>query len=534
MPPSAAPSRLPLAALTAIVLLGAAMRCWQARESLWLDELHTAWCATGPLAEVAPRATIGNQSPLFFWLSWFVVQPFGPGELTVRLPSLVAGSLLPIALYGLIRHWTREPWLGVLAAWLTVVDPVQIFYATEARPYALVQLLAVVHIGLLAELLHSPPQSSPPLGGKFRDPVAGYGLHCAFVLIAALLFHLHYTAALLFPAEIAAVVLIATSRARGQLASQDAALAPVAWTTLLCDGLVVAVLCLPATPNVLAIFERRTNWELFVPQPTLGSIVTLLPWSWTAAIVLVGQASRLFRRPIEPTEVCPSILALSWLIVPLALAWLLTATDVARLFFLRYLMVSAPAAIVLATLAVPLIPWRTAQIPAGLAVALAALWTAVIPQFATDGRLIDRGHGDWRSAVAHFNRQPDHDRYPVLVTTQLIEADALRGSPDPALAAYCLFPVHSLYPIDADPAITIPLPRTSPGELDSQVRDLVRSRSGAWLIVGGSAAAVDGITQAMQASLSAVRAHESEWQAVQRHSFGTVHVLRFEPLDRGP
>jgi len=525
--PSPASSRLPLAALFALVLLGAAMRLWQARESLWLDELHTAWCAMGSLAEVAPRATIGNQSPLFFWIEWLLVQVLGPSELAVRIPSLVAGSLLPVALHGLIQRWTREPWLGVLAAWLVVVDPIQIFYATEARPYALVQLLAVIHMALIAEILSRP----------------SLRLHVAFILIGALLFHLHYTAALLFPAEIAAIVIVKFCEP-DRTACRCRSFAAL-W-------LLIALLCLPALPNLLAIYSRRTNWEAFVPQPSLRSLVSLLPWSWTALIVLVGQASRLSPHPPNQVDARPSILALCWLLVPLVLAWLLTVTDVARLFFLRYLIAIAPAAIVLAILAVWMVPWRQAKIAVGLAVALAALNTGVIPQLATDGRLIADRHGDWRSAIAHFNRQPDHDHYPLLLTTQLIESDALRGSPDSALREYCLFPVHSLYPIAADPAITIPLTRTSPGQLAPEVRDLVRSRGVAWIIVGGSEPAVDAATQQMLVSLAEgsgfrvqrsgittsgesgqrteVRGQQDGWRVVSRRSFGTVHVVLLRQL----
>ena len=86
MPPAA--SRLPQVVLAVLVLVGAALRVWQARESLWLDELHTAWCALGSLAEVAPRAMIGNQSPLFFWFEWLLVQGFGPSELRAVLYDL--------------------------------------------------------------------------------------------------------------------------------------------------------------------------------------------------------------------------------------------------------------------------------------------------------------------------------------------------------------------------------------------------------------------------------------------------------------
>ena len=101
MPPPdvTAPSlpRASLAAAIAITAIAAALRFWQAGESLWLDELHTAWCAHGSLSEVAQRAAIGNQSALFFWLEWLLVRIFGENELALRLPSLIAGSLLPLA-----------------------------------------------------------------------------------------------------------------------------------------------------------------------------------------------------------------------------------------------------------------------------------------------------------------------------------------------------------------------------------------------------------------------------------------------------
>jgi len=531
MPSPAAPSRLPLAALLAIVLLGAAMRLWQARESLWLDELHTAWCAIGSLAEVAPRATMGNQSPLFFWLHWLLVQVIGPSELTLRLPSLVAGSLLPVALYCLIRRWTSETWLAVLAAWLVVVDPKQIFYATEARPYALVELLAVLHVAVLVELLDRPT----------------LWLRLAWVLGAGLLFHLHYTAALLLASEVFAIAIaIRTDEDRIAYRRRDLAL----------DLLLIALLTTPALGNLRAIYGRRQNWEAFVDPQPIWAIFTLLPWTRTALVLPIAQAFCWYRSRAT-SDNRPAVIACSWLFVPLVLAWIATSTDVARIFLLRYLVVSAPAAILLTVLGLRLILWRRVQFAVGLTIAVLAITLSPITrQFATDGRFIADRHGDWRSAIAHFNRQPDHDRDPVLLATQLIEADSLRGSPDSALAAYCLFPVHSLYLIDADPAITIPLPRTNPGELDPQVRELVRSRCAAWLIVGGSAATVDAITQAMQASLeegsafrvqgsgdddlqegsqkSVVSGRESEWQAAQRHSFGTVHVLRFEALDRNP
>src|SRR5437763_344046 len=96
----------PLLATLGISLVAAALRIQPLSESLWLDELHTAWCAVGPLDEVARRAAIGNQSPLYFWLEWFIVGILGPTELSLRLLSIAAGSVLPIATFWMARRWS--------------------------------------------------------------------------------------------------------------------------------------------------------------------------------------------------------------------------------------------------------------------------------------------------------------------------------------------------------------------------------------------------------------------------------------------
>src|SRR5206468_6541242 len=109
-------------AAISISLVAAALRIPPLRESLWLDELHTAWCAVGPLDEVARRAAIGNQGPLFFWLEWLFLGILGPSELSLRLMSFVSGSLLPLAIFLLARRWKLET-AGLVAAGLLAVDP---------------------------------------------------------------------------------------------------------------------------------------------------------------------------------------------------------------------------------------------------------------------------------------------------------------------------------------------------------------------------------------------------------------------------
>src|SRR3954447_6651418 len=82
-----------------VSLVAAALRALPLGESLWLDELHTAWCAVGPLDEVARRAAIGNQGPPFFWLEWLSVHLLGPSEFSLRWMCWLVGSILPLALF---------------------------------------------------------------------------------------------------------------------------------------------------------------------------------------------------------------------------------------------------------------------------------------------------------------------------------------------------------------------------------------------------------------------------------------------------
>jgi hypothetical protein len=147
----------------------------------------------------------------------------------------------------------------------------------------------------------------------------------------------------------------------------------------------------------------------------------------------------------------------------------------------------------------------------------------LIEQFQQDGRFIADRRGDWRGAIAHFNAQPEHDRYPVLVHTRLIESDALRDKHDRRLEEYCLFPVTSLYPIDAARERLVPLPRTTPGRLEPAVRQRIEDNGGAWVIVSGQ-----GSEFRVQGSGQDTR---SRWRIVYERSFGTVHViqLRREP-----
>ena len=495
-----------------------------AQESLWIDELHTAWCAGGQFEEVVPRAGIGNQSPLFFWLEWAIANSFDGwlNELLLRGPSLAAGGALLIVVFLIVLRWLRSAWLGLLAAWIVALDPLANYYATEARPYALVTLLAALHVVLFAELCRRPT----------------WLLRAGFVAGMGLLFHLHYTAALLLPAELL-FWLVAWARR----------LMPVRYTSrqLTLDLALIVTLWLPAAGLIGAIFGRRQNWEAFVPRWPVWDLFDLLPWSGAAllglaAVLVERYAIELPRLRVGLASADPrlrfglvspdtlrwrqfAILCSCWLLVPLGLAWLASWTDVARLFFPRYLAVSMPAGILLAVSCVQLAPWKWSRVLIGASLATAALWGGV----SKEGDL--RGE-DWRGAVAWLNEQLAADPLPVLVVSDLIEDRALRQPHGQLLEDYCLYPVTSLYRLDVPRSELLPLPSTGEGVLDAAWRERLRSRGGAWLIVRTSDLRIANAVG--YAACAEVSTEDEVWHVKSNRHFGGVKLVLIRPRPPAP
>lgn len=495
--------------LAAIAVAALTVRLWQSRESLWLDELHTAWVATGPWTDVVSRSVQGNHSPLFFWMEWLLVHAIGRSEFAVRLPSLIAGTLLIIALYWVVWRWTRQRWLALLAAWLVAIEPQATYFGTEARPYALVQLFGLLHVALFVEIVERPTAL------KRAAMIAG----------AALLFHLHYTTALLFAGEF---VWYVWRRSRAPIAYTPMALAR--------DCALGALLAAPALGVLREVFGRRENWKSFVEQQPIWVGVQMLPWGATALVTAAAVAGwRWARRSrTDNGDRTPAGLgmALAWLLVPVTLAWLATASDVARLLSPRYLAASAPAALVLLALAVSAVPDATVRaIVAGAFAIVGTAMSPVIRSLAAGEPPIAWRTDDWRGAIAYFNSQPQHGQGTVLLRTLLIESDALTETPaDGALAEYSLYPIRSLYPIDAPRARLMPLRRSNLGELRPEMAAQIDTARFAWLIVGGTPEAAFRVTAVICAQLSA--RSSAPWAPNSSRAFGSVSVTLLERRGR--
>lgn len=479
--------------LIAALVVGALLRGYQLGESLWLDELHTSWTVRGSFNEVFERAAIGNQSPLYFWLAWFFARLPGSPEIALRLPSMLAGCALPAAMYWLTNRLVRtktetaDNTAALVAAWLTAVDPTGIFYSQEARPYALVQLVAVLHIGWLLQLLTADDRR----------------VRIAWIASGAVLVHLHYTAGLVLAAEAVALALIAATankpgERRAIVVHRGA------------DLLTMLLLISPAFIGMFDVASRRNNWRAFVEPQPFQMIFTLFPWTPAGVALVVLNRSRQ-----ALPERSLAVLS-SWLFVPLLVTWALTHFDVVPLFYARYLLAVWPASLLAAAICV-LIPRSPAvrSLLAGLVMAIAISNSQLIQNWRDDGRLLRDRNEDWALAVARLNEELATSPAPVLVRSGYIETDELATRHDGLFRAYCVSPVRGMYAAKCPDARLFPLGNHHPGKLTDEARAALLESQRAWLLVRTSS---EEVRKQLEKEL--------------RESIGADHSLEFSEPER--
>ena len=132
-----------LVVLAGVILAGLALRLAVPR-GIWLDEaisIHQANLSFHDMFENLQYAD--RHPPLHHVVLWLTVRVIGDGELAVRVPSLIAGTLVIPALYLLGRElYDRRT--GLIAAAFGAASPLLIWYAQESRMYAFVTLFGLL------------------------------------------------------------------------------------------------------------------------------------------------------------------------------------------------------------------------------------------------------------------------------------------------------------------------------------------------------------------------------------------------------
>jgi uncharacterized membrane protein len=151
-----------------VTALGAFLRFYNiGAQPLWLDEGFSFQFAQLPLSQLWGAEALNEANPpLYYTLLKFWIFFFGESETALRSLSAVIGILTIPLLYMLGKTLDKQQ-LGILAALLLAISPINIQYSQEARAYTLLTMAVTLTILGLAGLLKDPEGAKMPIGQGF-------------------------------------------------------------------------------------------------------------------------------------------------------------------------------------------------------------------------------------------------------------------------------------------------------------------------------------------------------------------------------
>lgn len=318
-------------------------------KSLWWDEslsLHRvegtlAYALSGEIAltdSVVELSTVDNHPPAYFVVLWLAIRLFGQSEFALRVPSLFFLTPIVPLLYATGRRLVNRR-AGLAAAMLGAISPMYLWYSQEARMYAMVAVLSLFSFYCFARAFLGRQRG---LELQRRWPwIVGCILASTLTLLT------HHLGSLLVAFEILALVVLILweSVSRRVLIPTAAVLATVSLVSLY-----RAVLNLPNIPS------NRAGWS-FVQLPvllrdllnsfSLGLSVDVADWYVMAVdllclLLMVIGAARLLVPSGRQKWHSTGWLLLSYLIIPVALLYLVSYVQPAYLTS-RHLIMITPA-----------------------------------------------------------------------------------------------------------------------------------------------------------------------------------------------
>ena len=131
-----------------LTLLALAVRAPNLGRAYWIDEGISVGIASHPLGQMPGLLRQDGSPPLFYFLLHFWTRWFGASEVAAHtLPMVISLAAVPAGYWAGRELFDREA--GLAAAALLATNPFLNWYATEARMYTLVVVLATVAVTLV-------------------------------------------------------------------------------------------------------------------------------------------------------------------------------------------------------------------------------------------------------------------------------------------------------------------------------------------------------------------------------------------------
>lgn len=285
------------AVLAAAVTIGLAMRLAYDRAApLWLDETFTGVIAGQPSAAgLFHWLTTELTGPFFYAPMWLWAKLAGTGDTALRAPSLVWTLLAPLFVFvrGHRDPTMRWSWTVLLLLWLPAAP-----LASDARPYALLMLLATLQVAALCAVLRDPTRKAAVIWAAVTTAMGltHYPALVTGLVQGAAILAVHRRAAWrLWPAAAPFAVLVAWMavhlRFVVQIAGKGAAQCPpFGWndlvrlpTLVVGGGSLAALLGLVIVVDLIGLRRRHTGWSAETSTTVAGMagflLLVLIAWA---------------------------------------------------------------------------------------------------------------------------------------------------------------------------------------------------------------------------------------------------------------
>ncbi len=497
-----------LSAFAFIVVIGGWLRFQVAtHDFLWLDELHTGWVVDAPaFSDITSRASDGNQTPFFFWITYLLIQlPIQP-ELGLRFTSLLAGIALNVIAPLWVWRWSGSRLGALLTAALIASDLNFIYYSTEARPYALVQLLGMLQFGLFFRLLW--PSASQPSADESGNLQSNLKLQISFAFVSLIMLYTHLTSVWLLATEALALAICCF---RAPILIRRVQLWLPATAMIGCGFLPFAMI----TRN---IYSRRDNWESVssIRNLLLNNLPELLIVILAPVLLLIcflifkRQQPQLITRQRQQLG-----LILLWALFPFCCVIGVTLMGIAPLALHRYTLIGAAAFPIFVGCCAACFPSMLQRISFVILLFCSAIFTgnslspSVMNPFTEPETLPHLRAEDWQTPIEKINSATSGPEYPVFLFANIIEDIDAAKIDDLRFQNYLLFPLSWPYSLNRTyPAVSAGPTLAEPHFQPTQIQKTLESR-GCWVIVRGTKVLAERIGFELEMNLNNEMAENS-------------------------
>ena len=409
--------------------IGVSISIWfiAIRAPLWLDETVSFYVIKGGFSKILVRQGWPGV-PAYPYFLWLWTKAMGTGEIALRMSSVLPMLAAVYLLYRCARElfdWD----VAMIAAVVYCLHPIVISESIDIRPYALAAVSITSSIFVLLRLRHS----------RSNWLAALFGFSAACIVYFQILF------VVILPALAICFFLL---KVRERV---------ISWQQL---GVALAVFVLAFLPVIpgLQYMLHTSGIHVFAAAAKLGELVQVLAQKRLAYVlavtILIAAAMRRIdlRRRLEPW---PILLCLSLTLVPILTLFALSRETSIHVFVARYRLVAAPGVALCWALILSRIDSRALR----LLFCIAVVGVTAYHYFTTPSSRIH--NYTWKYALEFAEENASADNAPVVICSDLPEADHMPMPVGSAVKDSPIFPPLAYYPLSVP---VVPLPRSLNGE----------------------------------------------------------------------